>query len=77
MGADVPFSRNHSLFFQNSCVQAKLMKMLSLQKLSRLKIWFNLSQNSKENVIVAENILFYYVKSSFSSAFQLKSNITA
>lgn len=43
MGADVPFSVNHSLFFQNSCVQAKLMKTFSLQKLSRLKIWFNLS----------------------------------
>lgn len=56
IGADVPFSANHSLFFQNSCVQARLMKTFSPQKLSRLKIWFNLRQNSKENVVVAENI---------------------
>lgn len=52
------------------------MKTFSLQKLSRLKIWFNLRQNSKENVIVAENVLFYYEKYSFIPAFQLKCNIT-
>jgi len=55
MDADVPFRVNHALFFRNFCVQGKLMKKISLQKLSRLKIQSNLRQNS-ENVIVSENV---------------------